>query len=102
MNESVFNYFENNDYFKSLMNHEFDYLSRVYTSPEQIYGIAEYKSEDDMIMTWELAARELATDVQSQLTGILTLLKWDMYLILVVSDNKNKVEEYHYRRVNLN
>lgn len=79
--------FEEQGKFIRLVEIKFFDLNSVYISPEQAYGIAVYDNEEQLINNWERSADELAVKVQSRLTGELSSLKWDMYLVLFVKQN---------------
>ncbi|MBL0389484.1 hypothetical protein JJB07_23340 [Tumebacillus sp. ITR2] len=73
--------------FIKFTNMKFERLQAVYASPEQIYGVAVFGTEEEMQEGWEHAAEELSIQVQGQLKGRLTSLRWDMYLLLFVTDS---------------
>jgi|SRR5699024_9743360 len=77
--------FENYKKFKKFTRLEFSYLDKVYASPEQVFGIAFFETEDQLLENWEKAADELAVKIQGRLNGNLRDLKWDIYLILLIN-----------------
>ncbi|MFD6442536.1 ABC-three component system middle component 1 [Peribacillus sp. NPDC060186] len=71
---------------------DFAYINFVYASPEQLFGISTFETEDQLIDNWEHAADELAVKIQGRLSGELRSLKWDMYLILLVLKDEVQIE----------
>lgn len=79
--------FEENEYIK-LDQLKFNYLNEVRVSPEQIYGLVQYETEAELRGNWEKAADELAVKLQSRLSKELHMLKWDVYLIVIITQNQ--------------
>ena len=84
MINDLYSLFENYGKLQKFTQLEFAYLDAVYASPEQIFGIALFETEDQLLERWEKSADELAVKIQGRLNGDLRDLKWDIYLILVV------------------
>ena len=87
MVDEVIEYFREKDAFFEFENMEFNLLKFVFSSPQQIFGIAVFEDEDSLRRDWEKVSQEGAVKVQSQLVASLYNLKWDMYLILVNQTN---------------
>ena len=91
-------FFQNQSHFVELTNVKLKYINKIFTSAEQIMGIAVLEKELDLKEMYDDIADEFAIAVQSQLKDKLTDLKWDMYLIYFVSDDitdenlKRKIE----------
>jgi hypothetical protein len=83
--------FEEKGCFMKFKEIDFTYLNSVYASPEQIYGIAIYETEKQLLENWEQAADEFAVKIQSHLKGPLKVLRWDMYLILMLTQGDIQV-----------
>jgi len=92
MINQVIEYFENNDLFYKFDNIKLNFLTQVFGSPQQIFGIAIYDNESLLRENWKKAGDEFAVNIQSQLSGPLYSLKWDMYLILVVESKVENIE----------
>ncbi|PEB61978.1 hypothetical protein COM86_21705 [Priestia megaterium] len=88
MISDLYSLFEKQGEFLRFSEIDFACLDSVYASPEQVYGIAIYENEEQLLENWEEAADELAVKVQSRLTGELMPLRWDMYLILLVKQHE--------------
>ena len=88
----VVEYFESNDMFYKFENMKLNFLTQIFGSPQQIFGIAIYENENLLKENWGKAGNEFAANIQSQLAGPLHNLKWDMYLILVVESNVENIE----------
>jgi hypothetical protein len=84
MINDLYSIFENYGKLRKFSQLEFVYLDRVYASPEQVFGIALFETEDQLLGNWEKSADELAVKIQGRLNGDLRDLKWDIYLILLV------------------
>ncbi|BBH24051.1 hypothetical protein Back11_53960 [Paenibacillus baekrokdamisoli] len=87
MIEEIARFFEENEYIK-LNQLKFNYLNAVYVSTEQIYGFVHFETEAELRENWEKAADELAVKLQSRLNKELHMLKWDVYLIVMISQNQ--------------
>lgn len=87
MIEEIIRVFEENEYIK-LNQLKFNYLNAVCVSPEQIYGFVQFETEAELRENWEKAADELAVKLQSRLIKELHMLKWDVYLIIIISQNQ--------------
>ena len=83
--EDLLNMFDRQQAFMRLEQFEMQAVQAVYASPEQIYGIAVFPAEDHLRHGWKLATDELASQVQSRMSGALQDLRWDMYLVLAVT-----------------
>ncbi|KAB7665555.1 ABC-three component system middle component 1 [Bacillus sp. B1-b2] len=84
MISDLYSLFENYGKLQKFTQLEFAYIDRVYASPEQIFGIASFETEEQLLDNWEKSADELAVKIQGRLNGDLRDLKWDIYLILFV------------------
>ncbi|AET66376.1 hypothetical protein Desor_0686 [Desulfosporosinus orientis DSM 765] len=63
-------------------------IDSLYGTEEKIYAISSYATEEELINKWELTSREVAVNVQSILVGEYSDLRWDIYLLLVVSEEE--------------
>ncbi|MGZ0043066.1 ABC-three component system middle component 1 [Paenibacillus ottowii] len=87
MIEELIEFFEKNEFVK-LNQLKFNYLNAVCVSPEQIYGFVQFETEAELRENWEKAADELAVKLQSRLVKELHMLKWDVYLIVIITQNQ--------------
>ena len=92
MYNNILSYFEEKDIFYKFNNIDLYFLEHIFGSPQQIFAIAVYENENLLKENWEKASNEFATSIQSQLTGTLHDLKWDMYLLLVVKSNVENID----------
>ncbi|WHY84011.1 hypothetical protein QNH39_15100 [Neobacillus novalis] len=92
MVDKVIEYFRKKDIFIEFQNIELNLLKFVFSSPQQIFGIAVFEDEDILQRDWEKVSQEFAARIQSQLVASLYNLKWDMYLILVIQTNIEDIE----------
>ncbi|ARZ62375.1 MULTISPECIES: ABC-three component system middle component 1 [Bacillus cereus group] len=92
MVDEIIEYFRGKVTFIEFKNMEFNLLKAVFSSPQQIFGIAVFDDEENLRRDWEKASQEFAIKVQSQLVDSLYNLKWDMYLILVIDTDMIDVE----------
>ncbi|WP_442602808.1 ABC-three component system middle component 1 [Paenibacillus sp. KN14-4R] len=87
MIEELIEFFEKNEFIK-LNQLKFNYLNAVCVSPERIYGFVQFETEAELRENWEKAADELAVKLQSRLIKELHMLKWDVYLIVIITQNQ--------------
>ncbi|MCP3808134.1 hypothetical protein NLX78_12925 [Paenibacillus sp. Lou8.1] len=87
MIEALVGFFEENGFIE-LDQLDFNYLDTVYVSPEQIYGLVQFETEEELRKNWEKAADELAVKLQSRLIKELHMLKWDIYLMVIITQNQ--------------
>ncbi|MEK4512822.1 ABC-three component system middle component 1 [Paenibacillus sp. FSL K6-2524] len=87
MIEEIVEFFEKNGFIK-LNQLDFNYLNAVCVSTEQIYGFAQFETEAELRGNWEKAADELAVKLQSRLIKELHMLKWDVYLMVIITQNQ--------------
>ncbi|HFK1716340.1 ABC-three component system middle component 1 [Bacillus cereus] len=92
MVDGIIQYFRENDTFFEFKNMQFNWLKSVFSSPQQIFGIAVFEKEADLRRDWEKVSEEFAIKVQSRLEDSLYNLKWDMYLLLVVQNDSVDIE----------
>ncbi len=71
--------------FTRLDHLELEHLAAVYATPQQLFAIASYETEVEMETDWQRAAHEVAYKIQGRLQGDHDQLRWDMYLVLLVS-----------------
>lgn len=83
--EELLDMFDRQQAFIRLEQFELQAVKAVYASPEQVFGIAVFPTEDHLRHGWKLATDELASQVQSRMSGALQDLRWDMYLVLAVT-----------------
>lgn len=86
MVEELLDMFDRQAAFTWLEQFELQAVQAVYASPEQVFGIAVFPTEDHLRQGWKLATDELASQVQSRFSGALHDLRWDMYLVLAVAE----------------
>lgn len=87
MIKEIMGFVEENGFLK-LDQLDFSYLNAVYISPEQVYGFIQFETEEELRRIWEKASDELAVKLQSRLVKELKMLKWDVYLIITVTQNQ--------------
>ncbi|WP_127545557.1 MULTISPECIES: ABC-three component system middle component 1 [Paenibacillus] len=87
MIEELVEFFEGNGFIE-LDQLDFNYLDTVYASSEQIYGLVQFETEEELRENWEKAADELAVKLQSRLIKELHMLKWDIYLMVICTQNQ--------------
>lgn len=92
MVDKVIEYLRERDDFIEFQNMELDLLDNVFGSPQYIFGIAQFEDEDSLKKNWKEVCQEFAVRIQSQLSGSLYNLKWDMYLLLVMKTNIGNLE----------
>lgn len=105
MKQELYGRFEEYGRVRKFVEIEFAYLDAVYASPEQVYGVAVFQNERQLQDGWERASDELAVKLQSRLKGQLKPLRWDLYLILLITEEevadvlRKKIEnDRHYFR----
>jgi hypothetical protein len=74
--------------FARLQHLELDHVTAVYASPQQLFAIATYQNEEELQAEWQKAAHEVAYKIQGRLQGEHDQLRWDIYLLLLVTDNQ--------------
>ncbi|HEU4962622.1 MAG TPA: ABC-three component system middle component 1 [Bacilli bacterium] len=63
-----------------------DLIEAVYASPQHLYTLVHCASEQELQTRWENVAEHVAVTIQSRLTGALSDLRWDIYLLYVVEE----------------
>lgn len=78
--------------FTRLGHLELNHLAAVYGTPQQLFAIAAFPSEQELEAGWQQVAHEVAYKIQGRLQGEFDELRWDLYLVLLVTDSSVRPE----------
>ncbi|MFE5365776.1 ABC-three component system middle component 1, partial [Bacillus cereus] len=68
------------------LNVQLMYLDYLYVSHQGIYGLKTFKNVEELKKDWEYVQLEFATKIQRKLSGGVSDLRWDMYLVFYIED----------------
>ncbi|MBW7454874.1 ABC-three component system middle component 1 [Paenibacillus sepulcri] len=88
MEQQLFSFLEEHPGFTRLQELEVRHIKALFFSSLQLMAVASYPNEVEMEQHWERAAHQLAHNIQNRLPLELDDLRWDMYLIIFVNQDK--------------
>ncbi|PFX61617.1 hypothetical protein COL36_10435 [Bacillus wiedmannii] len=68
------------------LNIQLMYLDHLYISHQGIYGLKTFNNAEELEKNWDHVQLEFATKIQRRLNGIVSDLRWDMYLVFYIED----------------
>lgn len=88
MEQQLFDFLDEQPGFSRLHELEVRHIKALFFSTQQLFAVSSYETVSEMEQQWERAAHQLAHKIQNHLPLELNDLRWDMYLIVYINQDR--------------